>query len=89
MVSPASRTLSKSIFGNAYWLAVAALIAEIEDSTFTQRLLARRLGISDSLVAPALKRLEAADLIKRKPDHWERQPSPVWRFVALLARDVD
>ncbi len=88
MLSDGSKVLSKALFGNGYFFAVATAVAEFGDGSFTQRMVARRLGITDNLVKPNLERLEAADLLKLRHEAWERVPSPYWRFLANLDREL-
>lgn len=89
MVSEPSKILSKAVFGNAYWLAIGAVIAETPDGTFTQRSVANQLNIADNLVRPTIKRLSEAGFIQQRGRHWERSPSPLWAFLRGLHHDVE
>jgi hypothetical protein len=84
MVNDSGKTLSKAIFGNAYFFAAAIVIAKFNDGSFTQRTVARRLSIPDNLVAPTLKRLSVAELIKQSGETWRRVQNPFWQIVEDL-----
>jgi DNA-binding IclR family transcriptional regulator len=83
------RHVSKALLGNAYLLEVAAAVAALAEGQFFAREIARRLGVADSLVAPALQRLESGGLLKRLPkvanyQVFERVPSVFWAFSQEL-----
>jgi len=84
VVPDSTKTFSKAVFGNAYWLSTAVVIAGFADGRFTQRIVASRLNLPDNLVGPSLRRMSVAGLVKDVEGEWERVPSPMWDFVAAL-----
>lgn len=93
MVPSEVRGISKALLGNAYLLEVSAAIAGVADGMFYAREIASRLQVADSLVAPALKRLEHAGLLKRRPktgayQEFERIPSVFWQLCRQLLEEV-
>lgn len=87
------RHISKALLGNAYLLELAAAIAGVADGHFFAREMAKRLGVADSVVTPAVGRLEAAGLLKRLPrvanyQEFERVPSVFWSLSEQLLQET-
>lgn len=57
--------VSRGAYGNAYLLEVAAAIADFGKDRFRQKDVVTATGLDKGLVALALKKLEAGDLIRR------------------------
>ncbi|MEU0880132.1 hypothetical protein ABZ345_16150 [Lentzea sp. NPDC005914] len=72
------RARSAAIFGNRYVAEVVLAVAELAPRTedqVTVRMLARRTGLTDSLVRPVIKRLVQADVLRPLPQQRPRGAS--------------
>lgn len=80
------------MLGNAHLLDVASAVLNVEPpDTFFARMLASKTGLSDPVVHPCLRRLEAARVIEAVPDGgrancYTRSDHPFWDFVRRLDR---
>jgi DNA-binding IclR family transcriptional regulator len=85
--------LSLAIFGSRHALAIAVAIAESEDGRFTIPDVATAVSLPTSTIHALLKRLGAAQLVRRRKREtmpgariavYERAEHPIWAFAIEL-----
>ena len=83
---------SKALLGNAHLLDVAsAALSVVPPRTFFARMLASETRLSDPVVHPCLRRMEAAGVItavtgEGRENLYIRSDHPFWEFVRELDR---
>ncbi len=87
--------ISKRLFGNAYRLSVAAVIAKADPGVVHATGIAEELGIRDNLVRPNLTQFEGAGLIERLPrlagqqfQEFRRIESSFWELALELQSEL-
>jgi hypothetical protein len=80
------------LLGNAHLLDVASAVLSVGlPDTFFARMLASETRLSDPVVHPCLRRMEAAGVIEAVPsegreNRYARSDHPFWEFVRELDR---
>lgn len=88
--SEQDRAMSKALFGNANFVAVAQFIGKQRGSFFVRQV-ASSTGLVDAVVKPIVERLLEAGVIEESPSlggrairYRRRSSHPIWTFVSHL-----
>ncbi|MBI2169871.1 MAG: hypothetical protein HYU28_10315 [Actinobacteria bacterium] len=87
------RRLARELFGNRYLLEVAAQISRFSDGQFIVEEIVRATGIPRNRVDLAMKKLLAAELLKKLPESgrehpYERMASGYWRLCERFLQEL-